>query len=163
MKSIVLGICLTALASQAAALSCMRPDPIATFNQVAAAPEDYYVLYGQLTFDEGALPGGVSKRDFNDPEPAPIPAFFRGKGLQRDGFTSDYISPAELQVTCAGPWCGSARSGVDAVFFVRADSNPVQMVAGACGGMIFEEPGQDVLDALTSCMQGRACSAQPFQ
>ena len=163
MKILMTALGLTALASQATALSCLRPDPINTFKQVAEAPEDYFVLYGQLNFDESKLPAGVSERAPGAEEPAPIEAFFRGKGLQRDGFTSDYISPAELQVTCAGPWCGSARSGIDAVYFVRADSNPVQMAAGACGGMIFEEPGQEVLDALTSCMQGGDCSAQPLQ
>lgn len=157
MKATALALSFAAVAGQAAALSCIRPDPIATFNRVAAAPEDYYVLYGTLTFDEGALPAGVSDKAFADATPDPIPAFFRGKGLTREGFVSDYISPAVLQVSCAGPWCGSARSGVDAVYFVRADTDPVQMEAGACGGMIFEEPGQDVLAALTACMQGGDC------
>lgn len=161
MKQIILALCLTALAGQAAALSCVRPDPVATFNRLANAPEGYFVLYGELTFDEDALPAGMGQGRAD--APALIPAFFRGKGLQRDGFTSDYIAPAELLVTCAGPWCGSARSGIDAVFFVRADSDPVQMVADPCGGMIFADPSQDVLDMLTTCMQGGTCSAQPFQ
>ena len=161
MKPIILALSLTALAGQAGALSCLRPDPIDTFKQVAAAPEGYYVLYGQLTFDEAALPSGVSNDNFRDPPP--IPAQFTGKGLTLQGFTSDYISPVNLQVGCAGPWCGSARSGVDAIYFVRADDPPVTMQAGPCGGMIFEEPDQATLDMLTSCMQGGECSPQPFQ
>ncbi len=161
MKSVFLALGLTALATQATALSCLRPDPIETFQRVAAAPEGYFVLYGQMTFDESALPAGVSNDNVRDPDP--IPARFTGKGLTIQGFTSDYISPVTLQVGCAGPWCGSARSGVDAIYFVRADDPPVTMQAGPCGGMIFEEPDQATLDMLTSCMQGGACSPQPLQ
>lgn len=161
MKALTLSLCLSALASQAAALSCMRPDAASTFQRVAESPQDYYVLYGQLTFDEEALPPGVS--DTPIAMPAPVEGFFRGKGLTRDGFTADYISPAKLQVTCAGPWCGSARSGVDALYFVQAVDGPVTMEAGPCGGMIFEEPDQATLDMMVSCMQGDDCSPQPFE
>ncbi|MFQ1699375.1 hypothetical protein ACJ5NV_02155 [Loktanella agnita] len=161
MKSFTLALALSALATQSAALSCMRPDPVETFNRVAAAPDDYYVLYGQLTFDTDALPEAVSQIPVAEPDP--IDAFFRGKGLTRQGFTSDYISPAALQVTCAGSWCGSARSGVDALYFVRADGAPVTMEAGACGGMIFEQPDQATLNMMVSCMQGGECSPQPLQ
>ncbi|WP_296426775.1 hypothetical protein [Yoonia sp.] len=161
MQLSTLVVILASIAGQAAALSCVQPAPIATFQRVAAAPDAYFVLYGDLTFDEGALPPAVSNRRTTDP--APIPARFRGKGLTLDGFTSDYISPATLQVSCAGPWCGTARSGGDALYFVRADSDPVTMQAEPCGGMIFQDPSQAVLDALTSCMRGDTCSAQPFK
>lgn len=163
MKSILSALCLVALANQATALSCLRPDPIDTFQRVAAAPESYFVLYGKLTFDEDALPGMVTDQVIAETPPLSIPAQFHGKGLTLRGFTSDYISPATLQVTCLGPWCGSARSGVDALYFVRADNSPVAMVADPCGGMIFEEPSQATLDMLTSCMQGGECSPQPLQ
>ena len=56
MKLLVLPLVFAAVAGQAAALSCIRPDPILTFQRVAAAPEPYYVLYGQLDFDQTTLP-----------------------------------------------------------------------------------------------------------
>ena len=161
MKPIFLAAACAMIAGQAQALSCMRPDPISTFNQVAEAAESYYVLYGTLTFDEDALPPTFIDRPGADP--APIPARFNGKGLTRDGFTSDYISPAFLQVDCVANYCGTAQSGVEALYFVRADNSPVVMTAGACGGMIFAEPSQAVLDQLTTCMQGGSCSAQPLK
>lgn len=161
MKSLILAMSLIALGGQTMALSCMRPDPIATFQRVAEAPEAYFVLYGQLTFDESALPAGVSQNAVREPDP--IPGQFVGKGLTSRGFTNDYISPVNLQIGCAGPWCGSARSGVDALYFVRADEPPVTMQAGPCGGMIFEEPDQATLDAITACMQGGPCSSQRLQ
>lgn len=155
MKPTLLALCLTLLAQQAIALSCIRPDPIDTFQRVAVAPEPYFVLYGQLTFDEGDLPPGVL--DAPEGAPATILAQFRGKGLTLDGFTADYISPAVLQVTCLGPWCGAAQSGVDAIYFVRADKTPVEMEAGPCGGMIFEQPDEATLEMLVSCMRGGPC------
>lgn len=161
MKPVLFAAALSMISAQAHALSCMRADPIETFKRVAAAPEDYFVLYGELTFDEGLLPTGTSSNSVRLPDP--IPAYFDGQGLTRDGFTSSYASPVSLEIGCSGPWCGSARSGGDALYFVEAKDPPVTMVAGACGGMIFPDPSQAVLDMLTSCMQGGACSPQPLQ
>ena len=161
MKSIFIAMLLTTFGGQAFALSCIRPDPIATFKQVAAAPDSYFVLYGELTFDEGRLPSGVSDNQMREIDP--IPAQFRGKGLTRQGFPTDYVSPAMLEIGCAGPWCGSARSGGNALYFVKAADVPVTMVAGVCGGMIFQDPSVAVLDMITSCMQGGACSSQSLK
>lgn len=159
MKLAVATAALVVISGQAQALSCLRPDPITTFQQLAAAPESYYVLKGTLTFDENLLPEGVS----NDrvAAPAPIPAFFRGKGLTRQGFVNDYVSNVTLQVTCAGPWCGSAASGMEGVFFVPATDPPVTIEAGPCGGMIYERITQATEDMLTSCMQGGTCTPLP--
>jgi len=162
MHKVFMGFCvLFGLATQAAALSCLRPDPIDTFHRVAAAEESYYVLYGQLDFDAGALPGLVDQRRVLEPEP--IPARFTGKGLTRSGFDADYSAAVDLQIRCAGPWCGSANAGVDAVIFARVDDGAVTVEVGACGGTIFENPGQPVLDMLASCMRGERCLSQPLQ
>lgn len=161
MKHLLLAAMIATVAGQVHALSCIRPDPIETFQRLAAAPESYFVLYGEMTFDEAELPAGVSMDQFRAPDP--ISARFEGKGLTRAGFTNDYVSDVTLQIGCAGPWCGSARSGVDAVYFVAATDPPVTMQAGPCGGMIFEEPSDAVLEMLTTCMQGGACSPQPLQ
>jgi hypothetical protein len=161
MKPFLLAAALAMIRGQAQALSCMRPDPIATFQRLAAAPENYFVVYGQMTFDEDALPAGVSMNQTRAPDP--IPARFDGKGLSRSGFTNNYIGDVLLQVGCAGSWCGSARSGADIVAFVASSDQPVTLQADPCGGMIFENPPQAVLDMLTSCMQGGPCSSQPLQ
>ena len=130
----------------------IRPDPLQTFAQIAAAPEDYYVLYGTLTFDQSAVPKGL--RDVTEPMPLPIPAQFTGKGLTQDGFTSDFVSPAQLQIGCVTNYCGTAQSDVMALYFVRVDQTPITMTADPCGGMIFPEPTRAVLDQMTACMQG---------
>lgn len=161
MKPLLFAALLALTGGQVDALSCMRADPIATFQRLAAAPEAYFVLYGRLSFDEDALPAGVSNGAA--PTPAPIPGRFVGKGLTRQGFTNTYVSNVTLQIGCAGLWCGSARSGVDAVFFVPASDPPVTLQAGPCGGMIFENPADDVLAMLTACMQGGPCTPVPVE
>ncbi len=161
MKPLLLASALAMICGQAQALSCMRPDPISTFQRVAAAPEGYYVLYGALSFDEDDLPRGSNT--MQDQVIDPIPAQFRGKSLSQDGFVRDYVSPVLLQVNCLSIWCGSAQSGVDAVYFVEATEAPVTMQADPCGDMIFYEPTEAVLDMLTSCMKGDTCSPEPLQ
>jgi len=155
-RSMMLAAAITTIAGQAHTLSCMRPDPIETFQTLAEAEESYFVLHGVLSFDEQALPQGVGENDRAIPDP--IPARFVGKGLTKEGFTNTYVSDVNLQIGCAGAWCGSASSGTEAVYFVRASEPPVTMTADACGGRIFYEPGEAVLDMLTSCMQGGTCS-----
>ena len=161
MKPVLFAALLAMVTSQANALSCMRPDPIETFQRLAAAPESYFVLYGILSFDEDALPAGVSNENTRNPDP--IPGRFVGKGLTVNGFTNTYMGQVYLQVGCVGPWCGSARSGVQAVYFVPASERPVSLQAEPCGGMIFEEPSDAILSMLTSCMQGGTCTQVPFE
>lgn len=159
MKAPMIAAMLALTTGQAHALSCMRPDPIETFQRVAAAEESYFVLSGTLTFDETLLPPGVSQNPIGTP--AVIPAQFSGKGLTSDGFVNDYISPINLQITCAGPWCGSAQSGMEAVFFVEATRPLATVIADPCGGMIFSRVSAATKDMLTSCMAGGTCTPLP--
>lgn len=159
MKKALAAAALVVISGQAQALSCLRPDPIATFQQLAAAPESYFVLMGELTFDESLLPEAVSHNRISDP--APIPAYFAGKGLTQDGFVNDYYGNVTLQITCAGPWCGSASSGMEAVFFVPASDPPVTIEAGPCGGLVFQQITPATVDMLTSCMAGGTCTPLP--
>jgi len=151
MKFIAAAIALTLIAGQATALSCMRPDPVGTFERIEADPASYYILYGTLEFDATKQPKGVVNKERN---PRPIPAQFSGHGLNTNGFTSAYNNPVTLQPTCAGPWCGSQTPGVKSVFFAKLVGDQVVIEASACGGTIFAEPSPDVLDAMTACING---------
>jgi len=156
MRSLVTSAMIATMATQSAALSCLRPDPIETFQRLAAAEESYFVLKGTLTFDETALPPSVGDNQTIVPEP--IPGFFVGSGLTKDGFVSDYVSNVLLQINCAGPWCGSARSNVDAIWFVPFSDPPATLLAGPCGGMTFYDPSEAVVAMLESCMAGGTCT-----
>ena len=154
MKAPMLAVALAAIAGQATALSCMRPDPIRTFQELAAAEERYFVLSGTLTFDQSLLPEPVSQLPEDD---LTVPAQFTGKGLTQDGFVNDYVSPINLQITCAGPWCGTVESGTEAVFFVQATQPLATVIADPCGGMIFPRISDAEKEMLTSCLAGNRC------
>ena len=161
MKTLLGAAALAMITGQVHALSCLRPDAVETFQRLAAAEESYFVLFGELTFDEARLPASASN-DQTRPSTV-IPAQFAGNSLTARGFTNAYSRDVNLQITCAGQWCGSAQSGIDAVYFVPSGETPATLTAGPCGGMLFPEPTQAVLDMLTSCMAGGPCSAQPLQ
>jgi len=160
MKSLLLAATLAMIAGQSHALSCVRPDPVWTFSYLDDQPEAYFVVHGQLLFDETLLPTTVSNDQRRRVDP--IPARFVGKSLSAEGFVTDYMGDMTLQIGCAGPWCGTAQSGVDALIFVAAE-RPLTVEAGPCGGRIFESPTPAVLDALTACMQGGPCSSEALE
>ncbi|SFS21027.1 hypothetical protein [Yoonia litorea] len=155
IRLLITTVLCAAFATQSVALSCLRPDPIETFKRLAAAEESYFVLRGTLTFDEAALPPSVGDNDMAQPDP--IPGFFVGSGLSKQGFTTDYVGNVLLQVNCAGPWCGSARSNVEAVWFVPFSDPPAILQADPCGSMTFFEPTDAVVTMLESCMADGTC------
>lgn len=156
MRLLVTATLIGLTATQSLALSCLRPDPVETFQRLAAAEERYFVLYGTLDFDERLLPEPDLTNQ--DPNPEPIPGFFRGKGLSGEGFNTDYIANVNLQIQCLGPWCGGAVSGLPAVWFVPFNDPPATLQAEPCGSMTFYEPTEAVIDMLESCMAGGACT-----
>lgn len=155
-----LAVFLGLLASDAVALSCLRPDVARTFNNANDIVEPVYILRGTLTFDERLMPQGV----VNEPrDPAPVPALFKGLGLTLDGFTARFERPVTLQPQCAGPWCGSAVSGQEAIVFATVLGDDILINVGACGGQIFYDPTPQMEATLTSCIRGEACvSPVPF-
>jgi hypothetical protein len=156
MRLLVTAALMTLTATQSLALSCLRPDPVETFQRLAAAEERYFVLYGTLDFDERLLPEPDLTNQ--DPSPEPIPGHFTGKGLSRQGFTTDYIANVTLQIQCFGPWCGGAASGVPAVWFVPFSDPPATLQADPCGSMTFYEPSDAAVEMLESCMAGGVCT-----
>ena len=160
MRKLMLTAAIAAIAGQGHALSCLRPDAIETYQRLAAAPESYFVLKGTLTFDESALPPSVGSNDTIAPDP--IPGSFVGTGLTQGGFDADYVSEVLLQVQCAGPWCGSAQSGVEAVWFVPFSDPPATLQADPCGSMTFYDPAPETVAMLESCMRGETCTPVAF-
>lgn len=151
MKSLIVAAGLIAAAGQAAALSCMRPDPVSTFERLSQADDTYYLLYGTLNFDADKQPKGVVNEPRN---PAPIAATFDGYALDKSGFNTAYDTAATFQNACAGPWCGSHEPGVTSLFFAKVAGDEITITASPCGGSIFEIPSDSDLNAMTACMNG---------
>ncbi|MCO4847012.1 MAG: hypothetical protein KC448_03460 [Yoonia sp.] len=151
MKIAFAAIALTVIAGQATALSCVRPDAVRTFERVSEDSDSYYLLYGTLDFDATKQPKGVVNEERN---PAPIVAQFAGFALNKGGFTTPYASTVTLQPVCYGPWCGSVTPDVQSLFFAKVDGDAVIIEANPCGGQIFPDPSQALLDTMTACMNG---------
>lgn len=142
-------------ATQAAALTCARPDPIQSFRDAQVAPESYVVLHGTLEFDPAAMPrGGFSPTP--EPRPAPVGATFQGFALGPEGFTRPVEDTVTLQPTCAGPWCGSIAPGTFLLFAEVTEAGP-RVEIGPCGGGAFDQVSEETLSRLTACMKGEAC------
>ena len=151
MKQVLFAAALAVVATQGAALSCMRPDAVGTFNTLSGQREGYYILHGTLDFDASKQPQGVVNKERN---PDPIAAHFEGFGLNAAGFTSRFDRDVVLQPVCFGPWCGTQVPGVTSLFFAKIVGEQIVISADPCGTTIFPEPPQSVLDAMTDCING---------
>jgi hypothetical protein len=145
-------VLITGLAgSQAQALSCLAPDPVRAFQYAMAAPETYVVLRGTLAEAEIYNPPPADKA-----EAYAVPVWFSGMALTLDGFTQPLDSPMTVQITCAGPWCGSMPPDAGMIIFAQLADGAYTIEAGPCDGAFFE-PDPAVERLLTSCIRGEAC------
>ncbi|QQA42639.1 hypothetical protein [Pelagovum pacificum] len=144
-------------ATQASALSCLRPDPATAFQRAADASEEYVVLNGTFTFDETAMPGDVTP-DGPEAPPAHVPATFSGNYLTADGFVETYEGPLTLAPVCAGPWCGSLDAPADMLAFALLQDGAMTVEISPCYDMVFTDPSREALMKVVSCMQGGDCS-----
>jgi len=142
------------LGSQAAALSCIAPDPVMSFHQADEDPDPIFILHGQVIFDESLLPQGVVN-ETRDPDP--IPGVFQGAALTRTGFNAPFESDVTVQSICAGPWCGGMASGAPYLMFVRDTAAGLVVEVNPCGGTVFQDPAVQVLDQMTHCIRGERC------
>ena len=148
-------LALSLVAGPAAALSCLPPDVAARYQRAEEVPEPVYILRGVLNFDEGLMPQGVVNAERN---PAPVPAYFKGKGLTLVGFTARYERPVTLQPICFGPWCGNAVAGQEAIVFATVTGDDVVIEVDPCGGSVFYDPTEDMARILQTCLQGGPCN-----
>lgn len=154
---------LTALASPAQALSCLRPDVARTFQQAAASPHSYIVVRGTLSFDAGQLP---ETRDVNGmpgkkAQTTELPARINGRFLSQQGFVETFDRQIILRAICLGPWCAEPSSGVEYLAFLRNTPKGYMLEMNPCGGMAFAKPTNAILNQAVSCIRGQACTPGP--
>lgn len=147
-------------ATQAAALTCVRPGPVQSFQMAQDSPDRYIVLYGSLSADPALFPpsdGSLTPQLPSILDPAPVPASFTGHSLTREGFTRDASGPLLLQPTCAGPWCGGPPGRGPLLAFARlTEAGPVIEI-DPCRTWVYPLPSLAVLELLAACMRGEAC------
>lgn len=159
MRHALLALMMALLPLQAQALSCLAPTVERSFARFDAAPEVYIVVHGRLTFDESALPKGMTV-DKDPPAMTHVPATLLGTSLTQDGFSLPFEQDVTLEVSCLGPWCGSAQTGEDVLAFLRKDEEAYAIAVEPCGGGMFGTPKPDMLEAATACMRDRDCTVE---
>jgi len=147
-----LALTLMLSASQASALSCMRPDVADTFKRIEAADARFVVLLGSFEF-----PPQPRQPVSNEAQPQQVQATFTGKGLGLDGFAPAADLSVTLATSCSGPWCGTFPTpGRDALVFVEQTEAGYLLRLGACGGMMF---GPEIAPIVEACMRGEGCES----
>jgi len=148
------------ITDSAFALSCARTDVKQAMEQVKSSDDLYYVLAGSfqsapmMKKDKKAV---VDKRNrFETAQPRMVEAWFDGRILSSTaaGDTDVTRFPIDVEVSCAGPWCGSAPvNGKEVIAFVKARPGlPMLLSAGPCPSKVFP------IDAkMTEVKSLRAC------
>lgn len=139
--------------AQAQALSCAAPDPVRAFQAAMAAPETYVVVSGTLALGiQEPVPDGPKDRA------RVVLVWFSGMVLTRDGFTQALQTPMTVQITCAGPWCGSMPDQTGRIYFAKVAAGAYTLGLGPCSGSLTPTPQIEAL--LTACIRGEACGPE---
>lgn len=142
-------------ATEAAALSCMRPDVRRSYAQAEAAQERYSIVRGRLSFDTAQLPQPDLKNQ--RARTVTIPGRLSGHGLTAQGFAAPFDRAITLEVSCVGAWCGSARPGRDVLAFLRRDGAEYALEIGPCPFFLFPAPDTAQIAAVVACQAGGPC------
>lgn len=145
-------------ATEAGALSCLPPDPAASFQTANEAAEVYVVLHGTVTFD-ATWPGrGLAGDGPAEDQLVRIDGRIEGAGLAADGSFGNAVSgPVVLAESCAGPWCGSIPSGAEVLAFAEVGEDGVPVITlDPCGSLTFVDPTPEMLETVGACARG-AC------
>ena len=155
----LLPVAIALFATQAAALSCIRPDPIRSFQVAAGAEAEYLILRGRFAFDPTLLPQSEVSTGLVLPQP--IPAQFAGQSLTVDGFTNPISGPITIMPVCIGAFCGGLMPGVEVIAFARKQDSIYVVEADPCSAWVFiPDPVTDA--ALAACVRGEPCVPTPF-
>lgn len=146
--------CLTA--SQAAALSCMRPDPVDAFARANAATEVYVIVLGQFSGGPGPRPEDPSN---TQPENRVYDMTFTGHTLNRDGPAEPVNRTVRVVEQCVSAWCASVPTGQQVLTFLRVDAGADPLLeVGPCYPDFFTDPTTGQIDAIKDCFE-MGCTA----
>lgn len=157
MRGLVALLTFLLTVSQVSALSCLRPDVVRSFQQVATSDKVYVAFYGELSFDPSAFPKNIGVPIPERDNAVRIPARFEGHGLNRDGF----VVPLELSVTieaqCFAAWCGQLQQGRPTLAFAQKLDETYLVEVDPCGSKTFTDPADEDLARVVACLRGEAC------
>lgn len=152
-----LAVCLAPL--QALALSCMPWQVENAYQQAQESDDLYVVVHGELSFEQAEFPVTDWSRQEEVPPETRLRAKIDGDQMGSGGARAGVSQDLTFVVTCAGPWCPQATSGETVLAFLRETTDGFALELGACGGMMFARPDDDMLSRAQTCLDGGACTA----
>ncbi|RKQ71765.1 hypothetical protein DES40_1095 [Litorimonas taeanensis] len=163
----------------ASALSCAMPDLAQKMEEAKASDTVYHIFVGKFrTITHGINPPkpldtyqdsyGAPHQGI-PPHQAPQPpkiqrAFFEGFSLGPNRRYDVPLSglPVDMEIGCAGPWCGSAPSSEQThIAFVEArNGRPPLLRVSACPNWVFQtEPNDGKVRKLRQCYD-KTCQSE---
>lgn len=151
MKKIILAATLVAVsASQATALSCVRPDVATAFKDASDSDRNYIILKGTFAF--------TPPTETAEPQAETVDSTFTGRLMTSAGFTQTVAAPVEIDMVCAGEWCASVEPNTEYIAFVEnIDNEKLIFEVGPCYAFAFIDPDIETVKRLENCAQGGAC------
>ncbi|MCK0168657.1 hypothetical protein MWU52_13945 [Jannaschia sp. S6380] len=146
----------TALASPAAALSCLRPSVQASYQAADAAEAQYVLSVGRLQLLPGETIPDTTGTDPNDRQGYTVRTRFDGKLADAGGFGTDAAFPVTVEVECAGAWCGGVPLDRVLLFLERRGEENV-LVQGPCPRFALSATPEVVAGA-AACLKGEDCT-----
>ena len=148
----------TLSALPAAALSCMRPDPVMQYEQARDSEDRFRIVHGALTPLAEVQQHEQDLSVQHEREPITIPARLQGMQLGANGFSHPFDQEVEVQLVCFGPWCGGWPGEEQMLFSVQeTDTGALIVTADPCGSRAYHAPTEADLARVTTCHKGGAC------
>lgn len=153
MKRLLLSILASAvLAQPALALSCAPADLSRDFRAAAESEDTWVVVEGVVTPDRASLPTSSDDKGV----PRTLNARLKGMSLGAGGFVNEFDADITVNVTCAGPWCGSVPSG-KVLAFLRQQDGTLVMTSGPCPAMLYANPTDAQKAEIVACVTEGSC------
>lgn len=160
----VLSFGVFAASHSALALSCMAPDLGKAMETAKESDLTYYIFVGEfVTPDYPKQEVDITQDYFKPKSPILARSWFEGVSLSSQSLTDvPLVSfPVDLEVGCAGPWCGAPPvQGQTHITFVEARSgaSPILRIS-PCRSKVFsvrDDDGQ--IEKLRQCFD-KTCSS----
>ncbi|KAB7614652.1 hypothetical protein F9L33_08420 [Amylibacter sp. SFDW26] len=146
-----------ALASQAAALSCVRPNIGRTFNNVAASKDIYVMGQGTLT-----ATGKIPK--YQQSVERQITTEFTGVFYGVSGALRERTVLVTVDTICFASWCGSfPKTDEKMIVFLKKSPSGYRLESNPCDGHFKIAPTIKEIRILQKCLKKGECSKTHVQ
>lgn len=143
-------------AGPALSLSCIRPDPVRSYQQAADAEEVYLLVTGTLSHDPASVPPKPE-----DGQSATMPATLTGAFLNADRFEGAFAAPVTVSLDCVASWCGQMpEPSAEVLAFLQETPTGYALSLGPCGGWMFVDPTEAQIERVVACHTGGDCAVE---